>query len=70
MAKFKIEVQEISQKILEVEAADELEAIAVVVNDYQNGGIELTPEDLKETVVRKYASCEQWYGKAPSVKLL
>lgn len=68
MAKFKIEVQEITQKIFEVEADNPQEAIASVVFRYKNGDIQLSPEDLKQTVVRQYADCEI-YGGASSVTL-
>lgn len=64
MAKFKIEVQEITQKILEVEADNPQEAIASVVFRYKNGDIQLSPEDLKQTVVRQYADCEIYNGAA------
>lgn len=63
MPKFKIEVQELLQHIYEVEAPDATEAVASVIHDYQNGNIELTAEDLKETVVRQYGSFERWETK-------
>lgn len=69
MAKFKIEVQEIAQKIFEVEANDVNEAIAAVIFDYQEGRKQLAPEDLKETIVRQYATYEHWHGREPSVVL-
>lgn len=69
MAKFKIEVQEIAQKVFEVEADTAAEAIACVVFDYREGKKQLSPEDLKQTVVRQYADCEQWYGGAATVTL-
>lgn len=63
MPKFKIEVQELLQHIYEVEAPTAPEAVASVIHRYTSGDIELTAEDLKQTVISQYGNCERWDTK-------
>lgn len=48
MAKYKISIEELLQKVVEVEAETPEEAFKKVETDYKGGKIELPAEDLKE----------------------
>lgn len=54
MNKYQIEVEEILQKVIEVEADSIEEAISIVSNEYNECNIMLDGEDLKEVNFRKY----------------
>lgn len=47
--KYIVEIQEILQKQVEVEAKSLDEALDIVRQQYYDGGVELLAEDLKET---------------------
>jgi hypothetical protein len=46
MQLFKVEIQETRTKLVEVEAADEKEAVEIATNAYQNHDVELDDEDF------------------------
>jgi hypothetical protein len=47
--KYKIQITETLQRIIEVESSSKLEALKKVVNDYRRERIVLDSDDLKET---------------------
>ncbi len=47
MKTFKVEIEELLQKVIEVEAKDEREALDKVLELYRSGEVELDYEDLK-----------------------
>lgn len=52
--KYQIEIEEILQKVVEVEAESLSDAIVKVTKDYHDGEIELDAMDLKEWTVEEY----------------
>lgn len=54
MAKFKIEITETLQKVVEVKAESLTEAITKVAVDYGGGEIVLGAEDFKEYKIGEY----------------
>ena len=48
MAKYKISIEELLQKVVEVEAETPAEAFKKVEKDYKAGKIKLTAEDISE----------------------
>lgn len=63
MAKFKIEITETLQKVVEIEGDSLSKAITQAVDKYRRGEIEVSPEDIKETAIRQYGGCENWTNK-------
>ena len=54
MSKYKIEIEEILQKVVEVEADSIEDAMCKVSNEYNECNITLNGEDLKEINIRKF----------------
>ena len=54
MGKYKIEIEEILQKVYDVEAESIDEAISVAEDKYYDGEYKLTPETIKRTNFRPY----------------
>lgn len=50
MAKFKIQIEELLTKVVEVEAETQREAFKKAENDLKAGNIKLTAEDVSEIV--------------------
>lgn len=57
MKKFQIEIEEISQRVEEIEAKDLEEALDIVEEKYDSGEIELDYNDFKAHEVREYRNC-------------
>lgn len=57
--KFKIEITETLQKIVEVEAADRTEAITKVATDYKAGEIVLDAMDFVGYEIKEFGSVEK-----------
>lgn len=54
MPKYEIEISEVLQRVVTVEAQDIFEALDKIKQQYENGDIELTPEDLKSVEYEEY----------------
>lgn len=54
MAKYEIEISEVLQRVLTVEAQDIFEALDKIKQQYEDGDIELGPEDLKSVEYEEY----------------
>lgn len=52
MKKFSIEIEEVLQKIIEVEARDENEALRLVSDQYRQGNVILNEDDYKGCELR------------------
>lgn len=50
MAKFKIQIEELLTKVVEVEAETQREAFTIAENNLKAGNIKLTAEDISEIV--------------------
>lgn len=48
MAKYKIQIEELLTKVVEVEAETQSEAFTIAENDLKAGNIKLTAEDVSE----------------------
>lgn len=48
MAKYKIQIEELLTKVVEVEAETQREAFTIAENDLKAGNIKLTAEDVSE----------------------
>lgn len=48
MAKFKIQIEQLLTKVVEVEAESRAEAFKKIENDYKAGNVKLTAEDISE----------------------
>lgn len=54
MKKYKIEIEEILQKVFDVEAESLDEALNIAEDKYREGEYELSPETIKETNFRPH----------------
>ena len=66
MGKYKIEIEEILQKVYDVEAESIDEAISVAEDKYYDGEYKLTPETIKRTNFRPY---DGNYNKKQEIKI-
>lgn len=57
--KFKIEITETLQKIVEIEAKDLSEAITIVATDYANGEIVLDSMDFVGYEIKEFGSIKE-----------
>lgn len=57
MKKFQVEIEEISQRVEEVEANDLEEALEIIEEKYDSGKIVLDYEDFKDYEIREYRDC-------------